>query len=77
MPEVSRIQYIAIYCYTRFGLGFSKISNVLQWITIRLNINQWRKMKFVWMRITGEKLEKDFLNILKILANINIESNGN
>lgn len=29
------------------------------------------------MRITGEKLEKDFLNILKILANINIESNGN
>lgn len=29
------------------------------------------------MRITGEKLEKDFLNILKILANINTESNGN
>lgn len=29
------------------------------------------------MRITGEKLEKDFLNILKILANINTESSGN
>lgn len=34
-------------------------------------------MKFVYMRITGEKLEKDFLNILKILTNINTESSGN
>lgn len=29
------------------------------------------------MKITAEKLEKDFLNILKILANINTESSGN
>lgn len=34
-------------------------------------------MKFVYIRIKREKLEKDFLNILKILTNINTESSGN